>query len=112
MDWQNMSEREFFGRAKDFLHKLHRENEQLNEEARIALFFMREFKPKLLQFLKESDGFSEVVFKKESIIEEECNYDMRKCMDNEIISAVAEMGIRYDWENSTDKELCFKRDIL
>ena len=108
MDRQDLSDKEFIEQVTNLLKGFHEENEQTDEDARIALIVMREFKPKLHQFLLNNKDFLKIVFRREDVIDGECRYDMRTCMDEEVINDVHNLGFIYCDENSKPDRLFFE----
>ena len=82
----------------------------IDEIARIELIFLKEFRPKLMIFLDENKE-EKVYFTREMVTLEECNYDLRREMCNDLISDVLHKGYKYISEESTSSQLVFERIV-
>lgn len=102
-----MNENEFFSWVGQLLSKFRKQTEETQEDARVATIFQNTFKPRLLQYLAENGGSPEINFKREEIVKEPCNYDIRICMDDETENACLVQGYLYLEDSSTPDTLVF-----
>lgn len=109
MDIDGMSDNEIIKETWRILHGLHEKDEKMQVAARIATLFMEKFKPTLLEHIEKHKGDVSIYFKRDAIISDECDYDMRRNMDNETINEITKQGYLYDKQNSTNRELVFNK---
>ena len=81
---------------------------ELDEIARIELIFLKEFRVKLMTFFDESKE-EKVYFTRKMVTSEECNYDLRREMCNELISDILHKGYKYISKESTSSQLVFEK---
>ena len=81
---------------------------ELDEIARIELIFLKEFIVKLMTFFDESKE-EKVYFTRKMVTSEECNYDLRREMCNELISDILHKGYKYISKESTSSQLVFEK---
>ena len=103
-----MKDKDFVQSVQEKLHELHVHRIELEEKARIANIFFKNFKPSLMDFLDHSIE-EKVSFTREMIISEPCDYNLRQGMDNDLILEIVRKGYRYIEEVSTSSELVFQK---
>ena len=104
-----MTEQEFIDSMSKTLSELRSQRVQQDEQARIALIFMREFRPTLLRLLKECKLMDKFCLMKTEILDEHNDFDIRSCMDDELINIAADKGFIYMQEHSTPDFLDFRK---
>lgn len=102
-----MTDKDFTEFINKCLENADKDIEEMNESAGIALLFDREFKSFLIKRIKETQGAKTVSIKRCDFIDETCNYDIRKCMDDDTVNDIAILGYQYQQEQSCDGTLIF-----
>lgn len=100
-----MTDKDFTKFVNKCLKNADKDVMEKNKNARIALKFEREFKSFLIKRINDTQGAKTVTIKRYEFIDEICNYDIRKCMDNDTINDIAIMGYQYHQEQSSDETL-------
>lgn len=104
-----MNDKDFFEFVRKFLEKADNEVTDINDNARIALIFHREFKSYLMKRIEEDNDSSTIIIERSDFITEPCNYDIRQCMDEDTINEIAITGYQYQQEQSNVQALVFKK---
>lgn len=84
---------------------------EINKRARVATIALKLFKTTLLEFLVQSTE-ERIVFTRDQVIEEECDYDLLHEMSNEMIVDILHKGYKYLEQESTSSKLVFKKIIF
>lgn len=103
-----MKDKDFVQSVQEKLHELHVHRIELDEKARIANIFLKGFKSSLMEFIDNSSE-DKILFTREMIISEPCDYNLRQGMDNDLIVEIVRKGYRYIEEESTSSELVFQK---
>lgn len=104
-----MNDKDFFEFVRKFLEKADKEVMDINENARIALIFQREFKSYLMRCITEDKNSTTIIIERSNFITEPCNFDIRQCMDEDTINEIAITGYQYQQKQSNVETLFFKR---
>lgn len=83
---------------------------QLNEEARIAIIFEKFFRTSFMQCLEKYAYTDELLFCREYIVKEACNFDIRRCMSDDFIDEAAKKGFEYRQDLSKPDVLIFQKN--
>ena len=105
-----MEDKDFIQYMKTKINELREQRLELDEIARIELIFLKEFRPKLMTFLDKKKE-KKVYFTREMVTPEECNYNLRQEMCDELIFDVLHKGYKYIPEESTSSQLVFERIV-
>lgn len=106
---ENMKDCEFIEFAMKKLTQIQENVESCNEKARVELIFLRTFLPKLLEKLRNAKGRT-VYFTRDEILQEQCDYDMRQCITNNLGNDIfIKYRYAYDEENSRPDMLVFRK---
>ncbi len=103
-----MKDKDFVQSVQEKLHELHVHRIELNEKARIANIFLKGFKSSLMEFIDNSTE-EKILFTREMITSEPCDYNLRQGMDNDLIVEIVRKGYRYVEEESTSSKLVFQK---
>ncbi len=106
-----MDDKDFLNMAHKIIDKADENVIQMNEDARIAIIFEKNGHECIKQFLLNHLSSECVMFERNEIYPNECNYDLRKLMDGEYLNEIATIGYTYDYENSTSDSLRFIKHI-
>lgn len=104
-----MTEQRIIDSTGEILGELHSLQVQQEEQARIALIFMREFKPTLLRLLEECKLMDRFYLMKTDILNDPNDLDIRSCMDDKLIDIAADKGFIYMPNHSTPNFLDFHK---
>ena len=105
---KDMKDKDFVQSVQEKLHELHVHRIELNEKARIANIFLKGFKSSLMEFIDNSTE-EKILFTREMITSEPCDYNLRQGMDNDLIVEIVRKGYRYIEKESTSSELVFQK---
>lgn len=103
-----MDDKVFVQNAQKILSELQTSTKEINEIARVSTIVLKSFKSTLLEFLIQSTE-ERIVFTRDQVIQEECEYDLRQEMSNEMIVDILHKGYMYLEEESTSSKLVFKK---
>lgn len=103
-----MKDKDFVQSVQEKLHELHVHRIELDEKARIANIFLKGFKSSLMEFIDNSTE-EKILFTREMITSEPCDYNLRQGMDDDLIVEIVHKGYRYIKEESTSSELVFQK---
>lgn len=103
-----MDDKEFIQIAQEIMSGVQTSTKEINERARVATIVLKLFKTTLLEFLAQSTE-EMTVFTRDQVIQEECDYDLRQEMSNEMIVDILHKGYMYLEEESTSSKLVFKK---
>ncbi len=102
-----MEDKRFFEFITSAINKTDEKNRQMNECARIALAIEQSFTPAFSRFLEKHKCDGVYWLSRKDIINEPCNYDIRKCMTDDFINVAAQKGYEYRQELSNPGGLVF-----
>lgn len=105
-----MEDKNFIQIAQEIMSELQTSTKEINERARVATRVLKLFKTTLLEFLVQSTE-ERIVFTRNQVIQEECDYDLRQEMSDEIIVDALHKGYKYLEQESTSGKLVFKKII-
>lgn len=103
-----MEDKKFIQATQEIMSELQISTKEANERARVATIILKLFKTTLLEFLLQTTE-ERIIFTRDQVIEEECDYDLRQEMSNEIIVDVLRKGYKYLEQESTSSELVFQK---
>lgn len=103
-----MSEQKFLSRMNCKLKELRQVNAELDDEARIALTVLKNFKPTLYSLL-ERNKEDEFLLRLKDLTTEECNTDLMSLIDSEVRRELHMKGYYYIENESDNKKLLFRK---
>lgn len=105
-----MDDKKFIQDAQEIMNELQTSTKEINERAKVATKVLKLFKTTLLEFLIQSTE-EMIVFTRDQVIQEECDYDLRQEMSNEMIVDILHNGYKYLEQESTSGKLVFQKII-
>ena len=105
-----MDDKEFIQIAQEIMSGSQTSTKEINERARVATIVLKLFKTTLLELLVQSTE-ERIAFTRDLVVQEECDYDLRQEMSNEMIVDILHKGYKYLEQESTAGKLVFQKII-
>lgn len=104
-----MTNQEFIDFMGEKLQELSSRKMQSNNQARVASIYEEKFKPILLCSLEEHRFMDKFCILKNEVLDEPNDFDIRCCMNNDLIEEAAQKGFAYMQDHSTPEFLDFHK---